>query len=138
MPQLRSGPRRGRRPAVAAPGPDRNKGKARTDKATGRASGKRTAGNRVDDVAGGGGGDKDKEVLVADSGGGAGGEVNVDAVVRETASLKVGEDNNINLEEVREDVEEKKMDECDSGGNGSKGLAAEDEESATPIPERVR
>ncbi|KAG6420343.1 hypothetical protein SASPL_116868 [Salvia splendens] len=137
MPQLRSGPRRGRRPAVAAPGPDRNKGKARTDKATGRASGKRTAGNRVDDVAGGGG-DKDKEVLVADSGGGAGGEANVDAVVRETASLKVGEDNNINLEEVREDVEEKNMDECDSGGNGSKGLAAEDEESTTPIPERVQ
>ena len=131
MPQLRSGARRGRRPA-----PERNKGKAaRADKETVPAAGKRAAGNRVDPAAAGGA-DKEKEVLVGDCGGG--GEPHVDAAVKEATSLKVGEDNNNKLEEVGEDVEEKKMDECDSGGNGSKGLGAEDEGSTTPIPERVR
>lgn len=122
MPQLRSGARTGRSPAVASPVTDPNKGKARTNKATGRTAGKRTAGNKVDNVAGG---DKGKDI-------------DVDAALKETASLKVGEDNN-RVEEVKEVVAEKKMDECDSGGNGSgKGLGAEDEGSTTPIPERVR
>lgn len=123
MPQLRSGARRGRRTAVAT-----NKGKARAKKVTGGIAGKRTAGKRVDDVVGG---KKEKEVVVV----GCGGDTNVDAAVRGTACLKVGEDSS-KLEEVREVV---KMDECDSGGNGSgKGLGAEDEGSTTPIPERVR
>ncbi|KAG6414502.1 hypothetical protein SASPL_127304 [Salvia splendens] len=136
MPQLRSGARRGRRPAVAAPAPERNKGKAaRADKGTVPAAGKRAAGNRVD-AAAAGGADKEKEVLVGDCGGG--GEAHVDAAEKETTSLKVGEDNNNKLEEVGEDVEEKKMDECDSGDNGSKGLGAEDEGSTAPIPERVQ
>ncbi|KAH6774228.1 Protein kinase family protein, partial [Perilla frutescens var. frutescens] len=132
MPQLRSGARRGRRPAVAAPRPDPNKAEARTNKATGGTAGKRTAGNRVDIIAGG---YKEKEVVAVDCGGG---ETNIKAILRETTSLKVGEDNN-KLEEVREVVAEKKMDECDSGGNGSgKGLGVEDEGSTTPIPERVQ
>lgn len=128
MPQLRSGARRGRRPAVAAPAAAPNKGRARVNEVTGGTAGKRTAGNRVDDVVGAG---EVNEVVV-----GCGGETDAGAALRGTASLKVGEDNSNELEEVRE-VEEKEMDECDSGGNGSKGLGAEDEGSTTPIPERV-
>lgn len=137
MPQLRSGVRRGRRPAVAVPRPDPNKGKTRSNKATGRTAGKRTTGNRDNNVASG---NKDKEVVVVvdDGGGGDSGERNIDAALKETAALKVG-DNNNRAEEVKEEVAEKKMDECDSGGHGSdKGLGAEDEGSTAPIPERVR
>lgn len=128
MPQLRSGVRRGRRTAVQ-PGPD--KGKTPSKKATGRAAGERTVGkinNNVDS------GNKDKEVLVV--GDGDSGERNDDAALRKTASFKI-EDNNNRVKEVKEEVAEKKMDECDSGGRGSdKGLGAEDE--AAPLPERVR
>lgn len=70
---------------------------------------------------------------MADGGGGGGdsGEGNIGSALRRTAVEKV-EDNN-------KGAAGKKMDECDSGGNGSdKGLGAEDEGSTAPIPERVR
>lgn len=132
MPQLRSGVRRGRRPASAAPRPDQKKGKTRNNKATGRSAGKRTAENIDYNI---GGCIKDKEiVVVVDGGGGDSEKGNIGAALRKTALHKV-EDNNKGVKEAVE----KKMDECDSGGNGSdKGLGAEDEGSTAPIPERVR
>ena len=39
---------------------------------------------------------------------------------------------------VREEVAEKEMDECDSGGrSGDKGVGADDEGSTAPLPEKV-
>ncbi|KAL0297256.1 UNVERIFIED_CONTAM: Casein kinase-like protein HD16 [Sesamum radiatum] len=127
MPQLRSGVRRGRR--TAAP----DKGKTASKKGTGRAAGKRTVGKINKNVDSG---DKDKVVLVV--GDGDSGGRNDDAALRKTASFKI-EDNNNTVKEVKEEVAEKKMDECDSGGRGSdKGLGAEDEGSTAPVPERVQ
>ncbi|KAL8504065.1 hypothetical protein ACS0TY_022702 [Phlomoides rotata] len=133
MPQLRSGVRRGRPPAAAAPRPDQKKGKTRNNKATRRSAGKRTA-EDIDFNTGGGTKDK-KIVLVAEGGGGGDSEEgNIGSALRKTAQHKV-EDSNKGVEEAAE----KKMDECDSGGNGSdKGLGAEDEGSTAPIPERVQ
>ncbi|KAL8499183.1 hypothetical protein ACS0TY_022237 [Phlomoides rotata] len=133
MPQLRSGVRRGRPPAAAAPRPDQKKGKTRNNKATRRSAGKRTA-EDIDFNTGGGTKDK-KIVLVAEGGGGGDSEEgNIASALRKTAQHKV-EDSNKGVEEAAE----KKMDECDSGGNGSdKGLGAEDEGSTAPIPERVQ
>ncbi|KAL0447437.1 UNVERIFIED_CONTAM: Casein kinase-like protein HD16 [Sesamum latifolium] len=129
MPQLRSGVRRGRR--TAAP----DKAKTASKKATGRAAGKRTVGKINKKVESG---NKDKVVLVVGNGDGDSGERNDDAALRTAASFKI-EDNNNRVKEAKEEVAEKKMDECDCGGRGSdKGLGAEDEGSTAPVPERVQ
>ena len=63
-------------------------------------------------------------------------------VIIETRSLKSKEEEEEEEEEetrvLRQEVEERAMDEYDSGGrSGDKGLAAEDEGSTAPIPEKV-
>lgn len=135
MPQLRSGVRRGRQPAAAALGTDENKGEAPSNKPTGPSGGKRTPVKRNNNI---GSGNKDKEAVVLVDGCAEGEGGNDDVALKETASFRVGENCN-RVEEVKEDVAEKKMDDGDSGGRPSeKGLGADDEGSTAPLPERVR
>lgn len=58
-------------------------------------------------------------------------------VIIETRSFK-SEEEEEETRVLRQEVEERAMDEYDSGGrSGDKGLAAEDERSTAPIPEKV-
>lgn len=58
-------------------------------------------------------------------------------VIIETRSFK-SEEEEEETRVLRQEVEERAMDEYDSGGrSGDKGLAAEDEGSTAPIPEKV-
>jgi hypothetical protein len=62
-------------------------------------------------------------------------------VVTETRSLKDEEGGEEGIRVLREEVEEKAMDDCDSGGaggrSGDKGPGAEDDGSTAPLPEKV-
>lgn len=138
MPQLRSGVRRGRRPA-AAPRPDPNpkpkKIKTPALRRTRRTAGRQTEGSEgtIRDKD-----SKDKatvNVVVLDDDDNESGE-RVVGKVKKTTSLEGEEIKKV--EKVKEEVK-RKMDPYDnSGGRGSdKGLGAEDEGSTAPIPERV-
>ncbi|KAK6772999.1 hypothetical protein RDI58_028237 [Solanum bulbocastanum] len=131
MPQLRSGVRRGRKP-IAAIEPEvnnDNKNKrvtrrttvARTTRQRG-AGGIRVGGRKKKST------DNEKKEVVP---------VGDENTVRRTASRE--EDKEKKEVEKEEEVGEKQMDEYDSGGqSGDKGLAAEDEGSTAPLPERVQ
>ncbi|XP_051129637.1 casein kinase 1-like protein HD16 [Andrographis paniculata] len=122
MPQLRSGVRRGRRPAPRS----EPLGKRGTRRA---AAGRRTVEDNCNNK------EAEEEVFVARDADGGG---NDDAAVKVPEPVKSQENIRV-AEEVKEEVAEKKMDECESGGRGSdKGLVAEDEGSTAPLPERVQ
>lgn len=131
MPQLRSGVRRGRKP-IAAIEPEENNNVNDNRRVTRRTTVARTtrqrgaAGNRVGGRKKKNTDNEEKEVVpVAD-----------EKAVRRTASGEV--DKGKKEVEKKEEVGEKQMDEYDSAGqSGDKGLAAEDEGSTAPLPERV-
>ncbi|XP_073021001.1 casein kinase 1-like protein HD16 [Primulina eburnea] len=114
MPRLRSGARRGRQPAAARLDPCQDTQAPVFVRRT-----RRTAGRR----------NKDKEVEV---------EVDGSGVLTETTSDKAVDSNRV--EEVKEEVGEKKMNENNSGarGSGDKGAGPEDEGTTAPLPERVQ
>lgn len=114
MPQLRSGARRGLQPAAARLDPCQNTQSPLFVRST-----RRTAGRR----------NKDKEVVVK-------GAVNGAGVLTETSDKAV--DSN-RVEELKEEVGEKKMNENGSGArcSGDKGVGPEDEGTTAPLPERV-
>ncbi|PSS01217.1 Casein kinase 1-like protein [Actinidia chinensis var. chinensis] len=119
MPQPRSGARRGRPPKKKQPidqqeQEEPNNNKRKTSR-TVRTRQRRTAG---------------KEVILVDDD-----ENAVKVGGRKTTSLE-GRKGEGEAARVLEEVGEKKMDEFDSGGD--KGLAAEDEGSTAPLPERVQ
>ncbi|KAI8568690.1 hypothetical protein RHMOL_Rhmol02G0219900 [Rhododendron molle] len=126
MPQLRSGPRRGRPPCKN----QKNNQPIEQLKEKARAVRTRQKEEKK----------KEKELIVVDDDDVDGEKVVVKVSSPEATSLegRKGEEKGEG-EGVRVLEKEKEMDECDSGGRtGDNGLAGEDEGTTAPLPERVQ